>query len=82
VASILGAAIGKPDLKWTLITNKQLQSGMEAAGVGPKLVAGIVEMQASMHNGEFYKDYYLNRPTLGKVKMTDYAKEFAAAFKQ
>jgi uncharacterized protein YbjT (DUF2867 family) len=82
VAGILGAAIGKPDLKWILITNEQLQSGMEAAGVSPKIVAGFVEMQASMHGGEFYKDYYLNRPALGQVKLTDYAKEFAAAFKQ
>jgi uncharacterized protein YbjT (DUF2867 family) len=82
VASILGTAIGKPDLKWILIPNEQLQSGMEAAGVNPKIVAGLVEMQASMHSGEFYKDYYLNRPTLGKVKLTEYAHELAAAFKQ
>jgi len=27
-----------------------------------------------------YEDYYLNRPTLGKVKLTDFAKEFAAVY--
>jgi c-di-GMP-related signal transduction protein len=40
-------------------------------------------MNASMHKGELFQDYYLNRPrVMGKVKMTDFAKEFAAAFKQ
>ena len=79
-ASILGAAVGKPDLKWNVISGEQLQSGMEKAGVPESIAAGLVEMQASMHNGDVYKDYYLNKPALGKVKMTDFAKEFAAAY--
>jgi len=82
VASILGAAIGKPDLKWNLITDEQLQSGMEAAGMPKAIVTGLVEMQASMHKGDFYQDYYLHKPTLGKVKLADYAKEFAAVYNQ
>ncbi len=80
VASILGAAIGKPDLKWDLITNEQLQSAYEGFGMSKLLVAGLVEMQASMHSGEFYRDYYLNKPELGKVKLKDYAKEFAVVY--
>jgi len=82
VASILGAAIGKPELKWNLITGEQLQSGMEKAGLSKQLAAGLVEMQASMHSGEFYKDYYLHQPVLGKVKLKDWAKEFAAVYNQ
>ena len=82
VASILGAAIGKPDLKWSLITDEQLQSAFEQRGMSKALAAGFVEMQSSMHQGPFYEDYYLHRPTLGKVKMRDFAKEFAAAYKQ
>jgi uncharacterized protein YbjT (DUF2867 family) len=81
-ASILGAAIGKPDLKWMLITDEQLQSRYEGFGMNKIIAAGSVEMQANMHNGPFYDDYYLNKPTLGKVKLKDFAKEFAAAFKQ
>jgi uncharacterized protein YbjT (DUF2867 family) len=81
-ASILGAAIGKPDLKWMLITDEQLQSRYEGFGMNKIIAAGLVEMQANMHNGPFYDDYYLNKPTLGKVKLKDFAKEFAAAFKQ
>lgn len=80
IASILGGAIGKPDLKWLIIPPEQLQSGLIAAGMNPRLAAGFVEMNASMHSGKLYEDYYHNRPTLGKVKMKDFAKEFADVF--
>lgn len=83
IASILGAAIGKPDLKWIVISNEQMQSGLEAFGVAPKIAAGLVEMNASLHRGELFRDYYLNRPkVMGNVKLADFAKEFAVAFKQ
>lgn len=81
-ASILGAAIGKPDLKWVLITNEQTQSGLEAIGMAPHIAAGLVEMYASVYNGILAADYYRNKPAvMGKVKLADFAKEFAVAFK-
>jgi uncharacterized protein YbjT (DUF2867 family) len=80
VATILGEAIGKPDLKWTLITDEELQTRYESFGMNKKIAAGLVEMQASMHSGIFYEDYYRNRPALGKIKLKDFAKEFAAAY--
>jgi NAD(P)-dependent dehydrogenase (short-subunit alcohol dehydrogenase family) len=80
-ATILGAVIGKPDLKWIIISNEQMQSGLEALGMNPNIAAGLVEMYAGVHSGIFLEDYYHNRPTImGKVKMTDFAKEFATAF--
>lgn len=80
-ARILGAAIGKPDLKWILISSEQMQSGLEAAGVQPRIAAGLVEMYASLHSGLLAEDYYPNKPAvMGKVKLEDFAKEFAAAF--
>jgi uncharacterized protein YbjT (DUF2867 family) len=82
-ASVLGAAIGKPDLKWTLISDEQMQSGLEGAGMSARNATGLVEMFASQHSGVLTGDYYLNRPTVtGKVKAVDFAKEFAAAYKQ
>jgi len=43
----------------------------------------LVEMFASQHNGMLMEDYYRNRPTvMGKVKLKDFAKEFAAAYNQ
>ncbi len=82
-ARILGAAIGKPDLKWIIITNQQMLSGLEAAGMNPQIAGGLVEMYASLHSGLLAEDYYRNKPTvMGKVKLTDFAKEFAAAFEK
>jgi uncharacterized protein YbjT (DUF2867 family) len=80
-ARILGAAIGKPDLKWMIISNTQMLGGLESAGMNPQIAAGLVEMYASLHSGLLAEDYYRNQPkVMGKVKLADFAKEFAAAF--
>jgi uncharacterized protein YbjT (DUF2867 family) len=80
-ASILGAAIGKPDLNWIIISNAEMLGGLEAAGMNPQIAAGLVEMYASLHSGVLAADYYRNQPTvMGKVKLTEFATEFAAAF--
>ena len=81
-AAILGAAIGKPDLKWSLISDEQLLGIYGGFGMPKGIASGLVEMQSSMHKGDFYADYYQHKPELGKVKMKDYAKEFAAAYDQ
>jgi uncharacterized protein YbjT (DUF2867 family) len=79
-ARILGAAIGKPDLNWIIISNEQMLSGLESVGMNPQIAAGLVEMYASLHSGLLAEDYYRNKPTvMGKVKLADFAKEFSAA---
>jgi uncharacterized protein YbjT (DUF2867 family) len=82
VACILGTAIGKPDLKWIVIPDAQMLSDLIAAGFNPQLAAGFVEMNASTHSGQLFEDYDHNRPALGKVKMADFAKEFASVYNQ
>ena len=80
VANILGEAIGKPDLKWLVIPDEQLLKGLIAAGMNPKIATGFVEMNVSRRNGVLYEDYYRNKPLLGKVKLKDFAKEFAEVY--
>ena len=80
IATILGKAIGKPDLKWVIIPDEKMLYGMITAGMNPEIAAGLVEMNAGMVNGELYEDYYRNRPTLGSHKLKEYANEFAAAY--
>lgn len=80
-ASILSDAMGKP-LEWVLISDEQTLNGLVQAGMKPDIAAGMVEMFAGLHTGLLSEDYFKHRPVLGKVKMADYAKEFAAAFKQ
>jgi len=81
VAKILGEAIGKPDLKWMVVSDEQQLNGMLAAGMNPSIAKGLVEMNASRRNG-LYEDYYRNRPALGKTKLAAFAKEFAAVYHQ
>jgi len=81
-ASILGKAIDKPDLKWILIPGQQWQSALEAAGMNPKIAAGLVEMFAAQNSGLLTEDYYRHKPALGKVKLADFAKEFAIVYNQ
>ncbi|MES2278796.1 MAG: NAD(P)H-binding protein [Bacteroidota bacterium] len=82
-AAIIGAAIGMPDLKWVIVPDEQVLNGLVTAGMNPQIAAGLVEMYASLHTGLLAEDYYRNKPAvMGKIKMTDFAKEFAATFNQ
>jgi hypothetical protein len=81
IASVLGAAIGKPDLKWRTFTDEQMQEGMEKRGMPAHLVENFVEMGANTHSGALREDYERHKPiTMEKVKMEDFAKEFANTF--
>ena len=80
-ASLLGTAMGKPDLKWELISDEQMQTRLISIGIAPVLAAGLAEMNAAMHSGKLFEDYEQHKPAVfGKVKMTDYAQEFARIF--
>lgn len=80
IAAIIGEAIGKPDLKWKVVPDEEMLSGMLAAGMNAWIAKGFVEMQAAQRSGSLYEDYYRNRPVLGKTKLTDFAKEFALIY--
>ena len=80
-AHILGAAIGKPDLKWVTFTDEQVQAALEQKGMPPHIAAKSVELGASIHSGALREDYERHQPiAMGKVKLEDFASEFAAAF--
>ncbi|HKC66969.1 MAG TPA: NmrA family NAD(P)-binding protein, partial [Bacteroidia bacterium] len=80
VAAILGEAIGKPDLKWVIVSDEQALNGMIAAGMNPEIAKGLMEMNTSRRGGVLYTDYYKNQPALSKTKLTDFAKDFAAVY--
>jgi uncharacterized protein YbjT (DUF2867 family) len=83
VANIIGAAIGMPGLKWITISGKQILDNLKAAGMQPAIAAGLVEMYNSLNNGVLLEDYRHNKPAaMGKIKMSDFATEFAATFDQ
>jgi uncharacterized protein YbjT (DUF2867 family) len=82
VASILGEAIGNQDLKWQIVPAEQLLNSVLASGMNEWVAKGFIEMQAAQGNGSLYQDFYKNKPVMGKVKLTDFAKEFAVVYNQ
>ncbi|WP_245625639.1 NAD(P)H-binding protein [Flagellimonas eckloniae] len=82
IAKTLGEAIGKPDLKWILISDEDMLSGALSIGFNPKIAEGLIEMHKSIHNGKLLEDYYSSKPKFGKVKLKEFAKEFAKAYNQ
>jgi uncharacterized protein YbjT (DUF2867 family) len=80
IAKILGNAVGKPELEWLTIADEQLLSNMIAAGMNPQTAKGFVEMNASRRGNVLYEDYFRHKPALGKIKLSDFAKEFAAVY--
>ena len=81
-AKILGEAIGKPDLKWITLSEEQLLNGLIQSGFPHQLAHNFVKMQMETHSGKTFENYLKNRPVLGKTKLKDFAKEFAAAYHQ
>ncbi len=80
VATILGNAIGLPDLQWIFVEDEVVHGFLAGAGMPPQIASGLVEMHAAMHTGRLFEDYYRNKPTLSQIKTIDFAKEFAAAY--
>lgn len=82
IAKVLGEAISKPDLKWITVSDEQLLNGMVEAGMSPSLAKGFVEANASTSrlDGVLYEEYFRNKPTLSKVKVGAFAKDFAEAY--
>lgn len=79
VAAILGNAIGKTDLKWRVVSDEQFFDGLVMIGMMHEAAKGLTEMNAGRRS-HLYDDYYLNKPDFGKVKLTDFANEFATMY--
>lgn len=79
-AKIIGTAVGKPWLKWVLLSDKEMLNGLKMAKVPEKLAETLVEMQAAMHSGKTLENFHRNKPKMGTVKLVDFAKEFAADY--
>jgi NAD(P)H dehydrogenase (quinone) len=80
-AKIIGTAVGKPWLKWVLLSDKEMLQGLKMAKVPEKLAGTLVEMQAAMHSGKALENFHRNKPKMGKIKLADFAKEFAKDYK-
>lgn len=80
IAKVLGEAIGKPELPWVVFTDEQSLGGMIQAGLPEEIAKNYTEMGNALQTGIMSEDYWKNKPVLGKVKLEDFAKEFAAVY--
>lgn len=80
IAQVLGAAIGKPDLAWVKFTDEQALGGMIQAGLPEEVAKNYAEMNHAIDSGSMYADYFTNKPSLGKIKLADFAKLFASVY--
>ncbi|MBN8878724.1 MAG: NmrA family NAD(P)-binding protein [Sphingobacteriales bacterium] len=81
IAAVLGKAIGKPDLQWVKFSDEQALAGMLQAGLPQTIAENYVEMGQAMDSGKMFEEYRKQVVKLGKVKLEDFAKEFASAYK-
>ena len=82
VAATVGEAIGRPDLAWIALPPEILRERMRELGMNDWVADGFIAMQAAQADGSLFEDYRRHRPTLGPTKLTDFAREFAAAYHQ
>jgi uncharacterized protein YbjT (DUF2867 family) len=83
IASILGKAVGKPELPWVIFSDEQALQGMLQAGLPEEIAKNYVEMGHALRTGLMSEDYLKHRPAgLEKTKLEDFAKVFAAAYNQ
>jgi uncharacterized protein YbjT (DUF2867 family) len=83
VATILGKAIGKPDLKWINFTDEDTIGGMLQNGLPLDIARNYAEMGAAMRSGEMAAEYNNSRSaTFGKTNFEAFAPAFAAAYSQ
>lgn len=80
VAQLIGEAIGKPDLKWLTFSDNETRQFMLQNCMPPVITDLLVELGAAIHSGLLKSDYEKNKPALGKVKLPEFVKEFAAAY--
>ncbi|HTH81676.1 MAG TPA: NAD(P)H-binding protein [Mucilaginibacter sp.] len=81
IAAELGKAIGKPNLPWVEFNDDDAFNGMVQAGLPEEIAKNYVEMGTAIRNGKLQEDYEKHKPAaLGKIKLEDFAAEFAKAF--
>lgn len=81
VANVLGNAIGKTDLPWVEFTDEQSLQGMTQAGLPEEMANMYTEMGSGLRSEKIAAHFLNNNFSVdGKIKLEDFAKEFAAKF--
>lgn len=80
-AKVFGNAIGKPQLPWVEFKDEDALNGMLQAGIPKEMAELYTEMGLGIRKGVVQKDFIEHGSVVnGKVKLEDFAKEFASKF--
>jgi uncharacterized protein YbjT (DUF2867 family) len=80
IASVIGNAIGKPDLPWIVFSDEQNLQGAMQAGLPEEVAKNYTEMGHAIRTGAFFEEYEPNKPAFSNTKLEDFAEEFAGAY--
>lgn len=79
-AHILGEALGIPNLSWQIVPDDTVTNHLKSMGMNPTIAKGLTEMYAALQTGLLTEHYQRNKPEQGKVKLRDFAREFADVY--
>ncbi|HET9870370.1 MAG TPA: NmrA family NAD(P)-binding protein [bacterium] len=82
LVKVLGAAIGKPDLKYQQTPLDQIKAGMLGMGMRPKTVDLMIEMYGAGNAGKLHPNQELTAEHRGSTTLEQFAPAFAAAYQQ
>jgi uncharacterized protein YbjT (DUF2867 family) len=82
IVKALGKAIDKPELPWIAFSDEETLQGMLQSGLPEVFAKSYVQMGKSIREGLIQEDYFTrNEHPHGKIKLEDFAKEFAQVYK-
>jgi uncharacterized protein YbjT (DUF2867 family) len=81
VTKVLGAAIGKPDLKYVQFTYAAAEKAMVGLGMSPDLASLFMEMNKGLNDGIMKPTQARSKETTTPTTLEEFSKTFAAAYK-
>ncbi len=79
--TVLGRAIGKPELKYIQFAYKVTEEAMVGAGMSPDSARLLIELDRSLNDGLIRPTQPMTQDHLGKTSIEHFAQEFAVAFR-
>ncbi len=80
VTSILGNAIGKPELPYITFSQADAKAGMLQAGIPATIADGYNELFDALNKGTYLNDFQRTAENTTSTSIEDFAKEFAVAY--
>jgi uncharacterized protein YbjT (DUF2867 family) len=83
IAEVLSKAINKPNTPWVTFSDDESLQGMLQAGLSKTMAEAYTQMGKAFREGLLQEDYFKHKTIpAGKIKLEEFAKEFAAAYAQ